>query len=218
MGYQWDALLLETGFLAILLGSSPLLIWLFRWLLFRLMFLSGAVKLLSGDFSWRGFTALPVHYQTQPLPTPLAWYFYQLPGWFQHFSVGFVFLVELIMPFLIFAPRRVRFPAAGCIAFLQIMISLTGNYAFFNILTIALCVFLWKTNCCCEFCLETLSAKIDNRDHRLRWPMFHKGGLQSSSHARDFPQRISFTGDVLPRELDASRVRNPRHRSLSNRQ
>ena len=90
MGYQWDALLLEAGFLAIFLGSSPLILWLFRWLLFRLMFLSGAVKLLSGDVSWRSFTALPVHYQTQPLPTPLAWYFYQLPGWFQHLSVGVV--------------------------------------------------------------------------------------------------------------------------------
>ena len=62
MGYQWDALLLEAGFLAILLGWSPLVIWLYRWLLFRLMFLSGAVKLASGDPSWRHFTALPVHY------------------------------------------------------------------------------------------------------------------------------------------------------------
>src|ERR1700676_35471 len=109
MGYQWDALLLEAGFLAILLGSSPIVIWLYRWLLFRLIFLSGAVKLASGDPSWRHFTALPVHYETQPLPTPLAWHMYQLPAWFQRGSVGFVFFVELLVPFLIFAPRRVRF-------------------------------------------------------------------------------------------------------------
>jgi len=79
MGYQWDALLLEAGFLAILLGASPVVVWLYRWLLFRLMFLSGVVKVASGDPSWRHFTALPVHYETQPLPTPLAWYMYQLP-------------------------------------------------------------------------------------------------------------------------------------------
>lgn len=142
MGYQWDALLLEAGFLAIFLGSSPLIIKLFRWLLFRLVFLSGAVKLLSHDPLWRSFSALPVHYETQPLPTPIAWHFYQLPAWFQHASVGFVFLVELVIPFLILAPRRLRVPAAFAIALLQILIALTGNYAFFNLLTLTLCLFL----------------------------------------------------------------------------
>jgi predicted DCC family thiol-disulfide oxidoreductase YuxK len=142
MGYQWDALLLEAGFLAILLGSSPIVIWLYRWLLFRLIFLSGAVKLASGDPSWRHFTALPVHYETQPLPTPLAWHMYQLPAWFQRGSVGFVFFVELLVPFLIFAPRRVRFFAARAIVVLQVLILLTGNYAFFNVLTISFCLFL----------------------------------------------------------------------------
>jgi predicted DCC family thiol-disulfide oxidoreductase YuxK len=142
MGYQWDALLLEAGFLAILLGSSPVIVWLYRWLLFRLVFLSGVVKLASGDPLWRHFTALPVHYETQPLPTPLAWYMYQLPEWFQRGSVGFVFFVELIVPFLIFAPRRVRLFAAGAMVTLQVLILLTGNYAFFNLLTIAFCLFL----------------------------------------------------------------------------
>jgi predicted DCC family thiol-disulfide oxidoreductase YuxK len=142
MGYQWDALLLEAGFLAILLGSSPVIVWLYRWLLFRLVFLSGVVKLASGDPSWRHFTALPVHYETQPLPTPLAWYMYQLPEWFQRASVGFVFLVELVAPFLIFAPRRVRWFAAGAMVALQVLIVLSGNYAFFNLLTIGFCLFL----------------------------------------------------------------------------
>jgi predicted DCC family thiol-disulfide oxidoreductase YuxK len=142
MGFQWDALLLEAGFLAIFLGLAPVIFWLFRCLLFKLMFLSGAVKLASGDPSWRSFTALPVHYQTQPLPTPLAWYMYQLPGWFQRMSVGVVFFVELLVPFLIFAPRRARMFAVGAIITLQVLIFLTGNYAFFNLLTVSLCLFL----------------------------------------------------------------------------
>ncbi len=142
LSFQWDALLLEAGFLAIFLGSSRLVVWLFRWLLFRLMFLSGAVKLLSGDISWRSFTALPVHYETQPLPTPLAWYVYQWPAWFHHFSVGVVFATELLVPFLIFAPRRIRWCAAFAFTGFQLLIFLTGNYAFFNLLAIVLCVFL----------------------------------------------------------------------------
>ncbi|HST10020.1 MAG TPA: lipase maturation factor family protein, partial [Terriglobales bacterium] len=143
MTYQWDALLLEAGFLAVFLGSEVVMVRLFRWLLCRLMFLSGAVKLLSGDLAWRNFTALPVHYQTQPLPTPLAWYFYQLPQWFQRVSVGFLFFVELGVPLLVLAPRRIRSFAAFAIVLLQILILLTGNYAFFNVLTIALCLFVF---------------------------------------------------------------------------
>lgn len=141
MTYQWDALLLEAGFLAVFLGSEVVIVRLFRWLLCRLLFLSGAVKLLSGDPAWRNFTALPIHYQTQPLPTPLAWYFYQLPQWFQRVSMGFLFFVELLVPLLVLAPRRIRFFAAFTITLFQVLILLTGNYAFFNVLTIALCLF-----------------------------------------------------------------------------
>jgi predicted DCC family thiol-disulfide oxidoreductase YuxK len=142
MGYQWDYLLLEAGFLAIFLKPAYTRVWLFRWLLFRLMFESGAVKLLSGDLSWRNLTALAVHYETQPLPTPIAWYMMQAPLWFQRVSAASVFFVELILPFLMFGPRRCkRIAAVGTILF-QILILLTGNYTFFNLLTIALCLFL----------------------------------------------------------------------------
>ncbi len=142
LSYQWDFLLLETGFLAIFLGYSRSVIWLFRWLLFRLMFFSGAVKLLSGDTTWRDLTALTFHYQTQPLPTPLAWYAQQLPLWFQKLSCAGVFVVELVIPLLILAPRRVRLFALPWFVSLQLLIMLTGNYAFFNLLALSLCVFL----------------------------------------------------------------------------
>jgi predicted DCC family thiol-disulfide oxidoreductase YuxK len=142
MGYQWDYLLLEAGFLAIFLKPSWSRAWLFRWLLFRLMLESGAVKLLSHDPSWRSLTALAVHYETQPLPTSIAWYAMQLPLWFQKVSTAFVFVVELGMPFLMFGPRRLKQIAALGTILLEILILLTGNYTFFNVLTIALCLFL----------------------------------------------------------------------------
>jgi hypothetical protein len=141
--FQWDFLLCEVGFLAIFADNARVRIWLFRWLLFRLMFFSGMVKLLSGDGAWRSFTALNYHYYTQPLPTPLAWYMQQLPGWFQKSSVGFLFLVELLAPFLFFAPRRLRHAGAWLTIALQVLILLTGNYTFFNFLTIALCMWLF---------------------------------------------------------------------------
>jgi hypothetical protein len=155
--YQWDILLLEAGFLAIFLAPWRLLeppwrsgasvvsatvVWLGRWLLFRLLFLSGAVKLLSGDPSWRNLTALEYHYWTQPLPTPVAWYAAQLPVWFQRMSVVGVFTMELGVPFLIFTPRRFRRLGAELIVGFQLLIALTGNYCFFNLLTIFLCVLL----------------------------------------------------------------------------
>jgi len=156
MGYQWDALLLETGFLAIFFAPPKILpgtareteparvvLWLFRLLLFRLMLGSALVKLASGDPRWANLTALSYHYETQPIPTPLGWYAFQLPMWFQVLSTAGVFFIEGVLPFLIFAPfRRLRLLAAGGFIFLQLLIALTGNYTFFNLLTMALCILL----------------------------------------------------------------------------
>ena len=143
MSYQWDWLLVEVGFLAIFLKPVSSRVWLFRWLLFRLIFESGIVKLLSHDPTWHNLTALNFHYWTQPIPTPLAWYMNLLPEWFQKLSVVVVFIVELALPFLIFAPRRLKQLAGFGIIALQSLIILTGNYTFFNLLTIALCLFLY---------------------------------------------------------------------------
>jgi predicted DCC family thiol-disulfide oxidoreductase YuxK len=153
LAFQWDFLLLETGFLAIFLapigirpsqaerGRVPIvMIWLFRLLLFRLMLGSGIVKLASGDPNWHNLTALSYHYLSQPLPTPLAWYAYQLPMWVHNFSTAMTFVIELGVPFLYFLPRRPRILGAALTLLLQVTIMLTGNYTFFNLLTIALCI------------------------------------------------------------------------------
>jgi predicted DCC family thiol-disulfide oxidoreductase YuxK len=151
--FQWDALLVEAGFAALLLApwgvrpryrSDPpgLSRWVLRILLFRLMFESGLVKLLSGDPNWRNLTALNFHYETQPLPTPLAWYAHQLPAAFQKASVAGVFLVELAVPFLFVMPRRFRLLGAWITIVFELLIAATGNYTFFNLLTIVLCVLL----------------------------------------------------------------------------
>jgi len=155
LGFQWDNLLLEAGFLAIFFAPlqilprpsretppSRIVLWLLWLLLFKLIFSSGCVKLLSGDPNWRNLTALTFHYQTQPLPTWLGWYASQLPLGFQKFSCAAMFAIELGASCLIFAPRRIRFFGCGAIVFLQILILLTGNYTFFNFLTMALCLLL----------------------------------------------------------------------------
>jgi lipase maturation factor 1 len=150
LAFQWDALLVETGLLAIFLApltwrdngapSEPLreARWLIWWLLFRLMIGSGIVKLASGDPSWRNLTALALHYETQPLPTPLAWYAWLMPMWFHQFTTAATLAAELIIPWFIAAPGRLRAVACGSFVALQIVIALTGNYAFFNVLTVAL--------------------------------------------------------------------------------
>ena len=148
--FQWDSLLLEAGFAAILLspwGFRPAyadpppraVIWLFRFLIFRLMLESGAVKLLSGDPTWRNLTALNYHYETQPLPTPPAWYFGHLPDVVQKVSVAGVFAIELVVPFLFLTTKKLRRMAAGITIAFQMLIAFTGNYTFFNLLTIVLC-------------------------------------------------------------------------------
>ena len=155
LGYQWDVLLLEAGFLAIFLapaewwsrfGSkvnpSPLVIWLFWWLLFRLMFSSGFVKLRSSDKTWRSLTALCHHYETQPLPTPVGWHAHQLPRGFHKFSTVIVLIVELLAPVFMLGPSPVRYTVCAMFVALMFLIELTGNYAFFNLLGLALSLLL----------------------------------------------------------------------------
>lgn len=141
--FQWDMFLLESGFLAIFLCSgSKIIVFLYRWLLFRFMFLGGLVKVASGDESWANLTALTYHYETQPLPSPLAWYAHHLPFWVHKMSVVGVFAIELVVPFFVFLPKTFRVVAAWSFILLQGSIIATGNYNFFNLLTIALCLFL----------------------------------------------------------------------------
>jgi Lipase maturation factor len=144
MSYQWDVFLLETGFLALLTSFATVPgIWLLRWLLFRFMFMSGMVKLLSGDPNWWNLSALSYHFLTQPLPTPLAWYAAHLPPAALKTACALTFFVELVLPFLIFTPRRLRFVAAFGILLLESCILVTGNYNWFNLQTMLLCLTLF---------------------------------------------------------------------------
>lgn len=144
MTFQWDFFLLETGVLAIFLVSgSHIIVFLYHWLLARFMFMSGLVKLASDDPTWANLSALSYHYETQPLPSPLAWYVHHLPDGFHRICVGGVFFIELIVPFLMFIPGSPRLFAAWATIGLQSIIILTGNYNFFNLLAILLCLFLF---------------------------------------------------------------------------
>ena len=145
MNFQWDYLLLEAGFLAILLAFSAtrLVIWLFHWLLFRLRFESGISKLISGDASWADLSALRYYFETQPLPHWGAWFAHQLPDWLLRSGAGFVLVAELLVPLLMFLPRRFRLFAAWVTLLTQLLIVLTSNHNFFNLLTMALCLFLF---------------------------------------------------------------------------
>jgi len=156
LGYQWDALLLEAGFLAIFLAPwswgrrkicwpnflSSVSRWLLVWLLFRLIFCSALVKWLSGDSAWRDLSALEYHFWTQPLPNPGGWLAGQFPERVLRLMTLGMFLIEFGAPWLLFGPRNLRLLGASLIALLQLCIALTGNYGFFNLLTIALCVLL----------------------------------------------------------------------------
>src|SRR5438270_8114277 len=209
--FQWDVLLLEAGFLSIFLAPWRLwprdLLWrpgpaipttattsataspvsraglfLLKLLLFKLILMSGVVKLTSGDdswgwvnqsFHWSALTALDYHYWSQPLPTVSGWWADKSPEWFKHFSVAFCLAVEIIVPFFIWAPRRPRLVAVGLIIFLQIVIALTGNYCFFNLLTIALCLLLIDDSAAASLRRGALLHRISNtaaqrRDYNVR--------------------------------------------------
>jgi hypothetical protein len=147
-GYGWDMLLCEAGFLAVFLApalrprelgarSAPsiVVIVLFRWLAFRIMFGAGLIK-LRGDECWRDLTCLAYHYETQPNPGPLSPWFHAAPLWFHKLGAAFNHLVEVVAPFGVFGPRRLRLVAGALIVAFQSILILSGNLSFLNWLTL----------------------------------------------------------------------------------
>jgi len=143
-GFGWESMLLEAGFFAIFLGSRrsaprAIPIWILRWMLFRVMFGAGLIK-LRGDPCWRDFTCLDRYYETQPMPNPLSWYFHWAPAWLHHFGVGFNHFVELAIPFAYFAPQPIASIAGVLTIAFQLLLMASGNLSFLNLLTIVLAI------------------------------------------------------------------------------
>ncbi|MBX3186610.1 MAG: lipase maturation factor family protein [Labilithrix sp.] len=148
-GYGWEIQLLETGLLAALLcpmktwrpfASPPPLasIWLMRWLIVRVMLGAGLIK-LRGDVCWRDLTCLVFHYETQPNPSPLSWWFHQMPRGAHMAGAVFNYLVELGAPLLLFSPwrpRDARRLAGGLFVLFQAVLIASGNLSFLNWLTV----------------------------------------------------------------------------------
>ncbi|RWZ51637.1 lipase maturation factor family protein [Labedella phragmitis] len=141
-GFGWETLLLEAGFLAAFLGSRdappplPVMI-LFWWLVFRLEFGAGMIK-MRGDASWRDLTALYYHHETQPMPNPLSRSAHLLPRWFHRLEVLANHVSQLVVPFLLFVPGPVGTAAGLIVVATQAWLVLTGNFAWLNVLTMIL--------------------------------------------------------------------------------
>jgi len=143
-GFGWETLLLEAGFLAIFLGGaatapSMWIIWMYRWLLFRVMFGAGLIK-LRGDSCWRDLTCLNYYFETQPIPNPLSWYFHWLPEWVHKSGVAINHFVELIVPFGLFAPQPIAAIAGLFTLVFQGVLIVSGNLSWLNWLTAVLCI------------------------------------------------------------------------------
>jgi hypothetical protein len=141
-GFGWESILLEAGAYAAFLGSSfatpqPVTMWLFRWLLFRVMFGAGLIK-LRGDSCWRDLTCLDYQYETQPIPNPLSWYFHHGPKWTRKGGVLFNHFAELIVPFGYFLPQPIAAIAGALTILFQLLIFASGNLSWLNVLTLAL--------------------------------------------------------------------------------
>ncbi len=210
LSFQWDILLLEVGWLAVLWAPwlpardarkaagpppSPAVTWLLRFLLFKLMFQSGVVKIQADCPTWKGLTALDYHYATQCIPTPLAWVAHQLPPLVQQVSVAACLVIEIPLAFVALAPfRTARAWGAAAQIFLQVLIMLTGNYNFFNALTCVLCVPLLDDDslaslargaaaCCC--CCRCRCRRRNKDGQHETTPAQHEDDIDNANAEED---------------------------------
>jgi len=143
-GFGWETLLLETGFIAIFAGGSTagtnrVVIWMWRWVLFRVMFGAGLIK-LRGDPCWRELTCLDYYFETQPIPNPLSWHFHWLPPIVHRAGVAFNHFAELVVPFAYFAPQPICAIAGVITIVFQLGLIVSGNLSWLNWLTIVLAI------------------------------------------------------------------------------
>jgi hypothetical protein len=143
-GFGWETLLLETGFLAIFAGGAAtepnmVVVWLWRWLLFRVMFGAGLIK-LRGDPCWRDLTCLDYYFETQPMPNPLTWYFHWLPSSIHHAGVVVNHVAELVVPFGYFFAQPFAAIAGAFTIVFQLMLIVSGNLSWLNWLTLVLAI------------------------------------------------------------------------------
>lgn len=140
--FQWDGLLLEVGFAACFVSLAtppPALIMIWLWvLLFRFLFASGLVKLRSGCPEWASYKAMDYHFETQPLPNIGGYFTHNLLKPIMEWVTLGVFFFELVVPFLLLGNAMIRMIGGVLSLCFQFLIMATGNYAFFNLLTIAL--------------------------------------------------------------------------------
>jgi hypothetical protein len=162
-GFGWESILLECCFFAMFLGGAKTVpqaipVWLFRWLLFRIMFGAGLIK-LRGDPCWRDLTCLDYYYETQPMPNPLSWFFHWAPHWVNRGGVLFNHFAELIVPFFFFLPQPIAGIAGVITIIFQLFIISSGNLSWLNWLTLFLA-------------FSTLDAKFLSF-LPSRWPQMH---------------------------------------------
>ncbi|MFF6641341.1 lipase maturation factor family protein [Streptomyces althioticus] len=150
--FGWESLLLEAGFLGVFLGNDEVappvvVLFLLRWVLFRVEFGAGLIK-MRGDECWRRLTCLDHHHETQPMPGPLSWFFHHLPKPLHRVETAANHVTQLVVPFLLFAPQPVASAAAALMIVTQLWLVLSGNFAWLNWVTVvlALPVVAWPSD------------------------------------------------------------------------
>jgi len=189
LGYGWEIQLTETGFLAMFLvpiwdwrpfprlAPPHAVIWLFRWLAFRIHIGAALIK-VRGDACWRDLSCLFYHYETQPIPGPLSPYFHYLPKWINRIGVFFSHVVQGFASWFVFFPGIIRTVAGVLLLGFQVILILSGNLSFLNWITIVPIIACFDDTFLARFLPKKLVKKAHTaQKHSKPYPKYLAWGM-----------------------------------------
>ncbi|XP_049623937.1 lipase maturation factor 1 isoform X1 [Suncus etruscus] len=141
---------------------------------------AGLIK-LRGDQCWWDLTCMDFHYETQPVPNPMAYFLHHLPWWFHRLETLSNHFLELVVPFFLLLGRRMCILHGALQTLFQVVLIISGNLSFLNWLTMVPSIACFD-DAALSFLFPSGAGSVKDRVRKLQKEMLETPRPQTYSH------------------------------------